>query len=159
MKRYVSIPLIFAVISLSLIISSVAQIHTLNDAEKPEYLFVLSGNSGKVQGDTLVLNGVPNVVYFSGRPSRVAGHRTLSDFVSLWNKSSNSFKADPPNATLSIMDSESAENVVLELMTVEAKDNSVSFKVRVLKGEPPKSFANAALFIDEFNFGPNPGDG
>jgi len=158
-KIYVSIPLFFAVVSLALIISADAQVFTHDDAGEPTYLFVLSGTSGEMEGDTLTLSGMPNVVYFSDRPSRIAGHKSVTDFVELWNKSSDSFKADPPNATLSILDHESAENVVLELKSAQAKDNSVTFKVRVLQGEAPKTFLNSSLFIDEFHFGPNPGDG
>ncbi len=159
MKRYISIPLFLAVVGFALVTSSVAQVFTNNESQKPAYLFVLSGNSGKMDGDTLTIKGMPNVVYFSDRPSRIAGHKSVSDFVELWNKSSDSFKADPPNATLSILDSDTAKNIVVELMSAEAKDDSVTFKVRVLQGEAPKTFSNSSLFIDEFHFGPSPGDG
>ena len=159
MKRYISIPLVFAVVSIALTLSSDAQVFTINDSGGPTYLYVLSGTSGKMEGGTLTINGMPNVVYFSDRPSRIAGHSSVTDFVELWNKSSDSFKADPPNATLSIMDGDTPENIVVELMSVEAKDDSVTFKVRVLQGEAPKSFSNSSLFIDEFHFGPSPGDG
>lgn len=159
MKRYILIPLVFAVVSIALTLSSDAQVFTNNESQEPAYLFVLSGTSGKMEDDTLTINGMPNVVYFSDRPSRIAGHKSVADFVELWNKSSDSFKADPPNATLSIMDGDSAKNVVVELKSVETKDDSVTFKVRVLQGEAPKTFSNSSLFIDEFHFGPNPGDG
>ena len=159
MRIQLLILLFIGFVSFTITQDSTAQIFTNNDSEEPSYLFVLSGNSGKMEGDTLVLNGVPSVVYFSDRPSRIAGHKKLSDFASLWNKSSDSFKADPPNATLSIMDAESVKNVVLELKSIEVNDGSVSFKVRVLQGEAPKTFSNSSLFIDEFHFGPNPGDG
>lgn len=158
MKRYLSIPLFFAVVSLALTLSSDAQVFTNNESQEPAYLFVLSGTSGKMDGDTLTINGMPNVVYFSDRPSRIAGHESVSDFVELWNKSSDSFKADPPNATLSIMDGDTAENIVVELMSVEARDDSLTFKVRVLQGQAPKTFSNSSLFIDTFHFGPSPGD-
>ncbi len=42
------------------------------------YQHVLSATSGSLKGDTLTLNGVPNVIYFSDRPDRVAGHMSLS---------------------------------------------------------------------------------
>ena len=159
MKKYLFIPLIFTVISFALASGSIAQVFTVNDSGGPTYLYVLSGTSGKMDGDTLTLSGMPNVVYFSDRPSRIAGHMSVSDFTGLWNASSDSFKADPPNATLSMMEGDSVKNVVVELMNAESKDNSISFKVRVLQGQVSKTFSNSSLFIDEFHFGPNPGDG
>lgn len=157
MRKSLLTPILFIVIGFVFTLSAAAQVFTVNDSGGPSYLYVLSSTSGKMKDDTLILNGVPSVVYFSDRPSRIAGHESVSDFVELWNKSSDSFKADPPNATLSILDV--AENIVVELMSVEDKDDSVTFKVRVLQGQAPKTFSNSSLFIDEFHFGPNPGDG
>ena len=47
--------------------------HVIDDSKNTGYLFVISGTSGSLKGDTLTLNGVPNVLYFSNRPVRVAG--------------------------------------------------------------------------------------
>ncbi|MCZ6865435.1 MAG: hypothetical protein O7D98_07465 [Candidatus Dadabacteria bacterium] len=123
----------------------------IDDSKNPGYLFVLSATSGSLKGDTLTLNGVPNVIYFSDRPARKAGHLSLEKFVESWNKGSDSFKADPPNATLSLLKKEGAENGVVELMSVEQKSGSVVFKISVLEGLIPESFKTSTLFID-FNW-------
>jgi len=111
---------------------------------------LISGTSGSLKGDTLTLNGVPNVLYFSDRPVRVAGHLSLEKFVELWNKGVNSYKADPPNATLSVLKKDGAKNTVVELMSVEQKSGSVVFKVAVLEGTLPERFKTSSLFIDIF---------
>ncbi len=124
--------------------------HVIDDSKNPGYLFVLSATSGSLKGDTLTLNGVPNVIYFSDRPARIAGHMSASKFVEMWDKGVDSFKADPPNATLSILEKDGAKNAVLELMSVEQKNGSVVFKVVVLEGMFPVEFNTGDLFIDLF---------
>jgi hypothetical protein len=104
--------------------------------------------SGSLDGDKLTLNGVPNVIYFSDRPDRVAGHLSLKKFVEMWNQGDDSFKAYPPNATLSVLKEDEARNVVVELTGVEQKKDSVVFKVVLLEGKGIESFEASTLFID-----------
>ncbi len=153
--RFSSIVGIFTVM-LTLVTGLVFAEHVIDDSKNPGYLFVISGTSGSLKGDTLTLNGVPNVLYFSDRPDRVAGHLSLEKFVELWNKGVDSYKADPPNATLSVLTKDGAKNTVVELMSMEQKSGSVVFKVAVLKGMPPESLSTSTLFIDDFPFGPGP---
>ncbi len=148
--RYATRVGIFTVM-LTLLPGLVSAEHVIDDSKEPRYLFVLSATSGSLKGDTLTLNGVPNVIYFSYRPERKAGHLSLEKFVESWNKGSDSFKADPPNATLSLLKKEGAENGVVELMSVEQKSGSVVFKISVLEGLIPESFKTSTLFID-FNW-------
>ncbi len=122
--------------------------NVIDDSKNPGYLFVLSATSGSLKGDTLTLNGVPNVIYFTDRPARKAGHGSVSNFVEGWNKGVDSFKADPPNATLSVLNKDGAKNVVVELTSVEQRGGSVIFKVAVLEGMLPGSFEVSSLFID-----------
>jgi len=153
--RYTTIVGIFTVM-LMLLPGLVFAENVIDDSENPGYLFVLSATSGSLKGDTLTLNGVPNVIYFSDRPARKAGHMSLSEFIEMWDKGVDSFKADPPNATLSVLKKEGAKNVVVELMSVEQKRGSVVFKVAVLEGMSPESFKMSSLFLDGFHFGPGP---
>jgi len=145
--RYATIVGIFAVM-LTLVPGLVFAENVIDDSKNTGYLFVLNAASGSLKGDTLTLNGVPNVIYFSDRPSRKAGHLSLEKFVESWNKGSDNFKADPPNATLSVFTKEGAEDVVVELMSVEQKSDSVVFKVAVLEGKLPENFIITSLFID-----------
>jgi len=122
--------------------------HVIDDSKNTGYLFVISGTSGSLDGDTLTLNGVPNVIYFSDRPDRVAGHLSLEKFVEMWDKGVNSYKADPPNATLSVLKKDGAKNVVVEIISVEQKSSSVVFKVAVLEGRILGNFNAGSVFID-----------
>ncbi len=58
--------------------------NVIDDSKNPTYLLVISGTSGSLDGDTLTLNGVPNVIYFSDRPERKAGHISLKEFIDSW---------------------------------------------------------------------------
>jgi len=127
-------------VMLTLVTGLVFAEHVIDDSKNTGYLYVISGTSGSLEGDTLTLNGVPNVVYFSDRPNRIAGHLSLSNFVEMWDKGVDSFKADPPNATLSVLKKEGAKNVVVDLISAEQKNGSVVFKVAVLVGKVPGSF-------------------
>ena len=153
--RFSTIVGIFTVM-LTLVPGFVSAEHVIDDSKNTGYLFVLSATSGSLKGDTLTLNGVPNVIYFSDRPARKAGHLSLEKFVEMWDKGDDSFKADPPNATLSVLKKDGAKNVVVELTSVEQKHGSVVFKVAVLKGMSPESLSTSTLFIDDFPFGPGP---
>jgi len=150
--RFSTIVGIFTVM-LTLLPGLVFAEHVIDDSKNPGYLFVISGTSGSLDGDTLTLNGVPNVIYFSDRPVRVAGHLSLEKFVESWNKGSDSYKADPPNATLSVLTKDGAKNVVVELMSVEQKSGSVVFKISVLDGHIRESFERSTLFIDDYEWG------
>ena len=112
---------------------------------------VISGTSGSLEGDTLRINGAPNVIYFSDRPVRKAGHMGISKFVEMWDIGDESFKVDPPNAVLSILNKDSSQNAVVELKNVKEKEGVLYFKVSELEGEIPASFNVSALYIDTGN--------
>ncbi len=147
--RYATIVGIF-IVMLTLVSGLVFAENVIDDSKNTGYLFVISGTSGSLDGDTLTLNGVPNVIYFSDRPARNAGHMSVSKFVEMWDKGVDSFKADPPNATLSVLKKEGAKNVVVELMSVEQKNDTVVFKVAVLEGveKVATSFNAGTVFVD-----------
>ena len=127
--------------------------HLIDDSEEPRYLFVLSVTSGSLKQDTLTLNGVPNVIYFSDRTTRKAGHMSLSNFVEMWDKGVDSFKADPPNATLSVLMKNGEKNVEVELLSAEHKNGSLYFKIVELKSNATDSFEVSSVFI---HFDSNP---
>ncbi len=117
--------------------------HVIDDSKNTSYLFVISGSSGSLDGDTLTLKGVPNIVYFSDRPARQAGHLSLDKFMDM---SSDSFKADPPNAVLSILNNN--ENIVVEIQDPKLQENDILFKIKILQGTAQAQFKQSSLFID-----------
>lgn len=123
----------------------------INEVDAPKFLYTMSAKSGTFENGRLTLKDVPLVVYFSDRPARLSGMLSIEVFAQGWDKGSDSFRADPPNATLSILGKDGANNIVVELSNpdVKVKEGSISFKGRVLQGEMPKSFGNSTLFIDD----------
>ncbi|MEE9604705.1 MAG: hypothetical protein V3V70_03960 [Candidatus Scalindua sp.] len=123
--------------------------HVIDATKKHQFLFVQSVKSGSLVGGSLTLRGAPLVIYFTNRPSRIAGQMSLKEFVDKWNKEGpDSFRSDPPNATLSILNESGVSNVVLELMNPKSDGDSISYKVRIISGNVPESFGPASLFID-----------
>lgn len=145
MKR---ISLTLLVMFMLIPIFSQAQDSLENNIGGGSYLFVLSANSGTIKDDTLTLKGVSSAVYFSDRPARTTGHKSMEDFEAVWNDSSDSFNADPPNATLSILNEDRAQSIVVELLSMKHEGDLCTFKVRVLQGAAPVSFGASSLFID-----------
>ncbi len=122
----------------------------IDDKHVADYLYVASAQSGRVDGDRLVLKGVAAVTFFSDRPNRVAGHLSLEGFAEVMKARRPLLRADPPNATLSILSPNGNRNVVVELMDPELEDGVLSFRFRVLDGELPDAFGPASLFIDAY---------
>ena len=117
--------------------------------DTPQFLFVQSAEGIRFADGRLTLTGVsPVTVLFSDRPERLAGHMTTASFVPFWNEGDNSFASDPPNANLSLLDGDAAQNVVLELRNPTLTGRDLSYEVSVLEGDLPASGAAASLFID-----------
>jgi len=115
---------------------------------KVELLFVQNSLAGSFDGKTLTLKGVGPTLFFSDRPERVTGHLGTAEFVSHWDKGPDSFAKNPPNATLSILDTKDVTSVVVELTRPSLDRNTLSYKVKVLTGKLPASFKESSLFID-----------
>ncbi len=129
--------------------SVLAQDHVIEETAEPSLLLVVSAGSGSVEGDTLTLEGVPSVIYFSDRPVRTVGHRSIEAFVAAWGQGEDSFAADPPNAVLSLLDSDAVEDSVIELTSVELDGDALRFQFTLIEGSPPEgAFGPASLFMD-----------
>ena len=132
--------------------------HVIEESEEPEFLFVLSASSGSIEDGTLTLLGVPSVIYFSDRPARIAGHRSVEDFVATWDQGEDSFAVDPPNAVLSLLDAEGVGDSVIELSSAELDGDALRFGFTVLEGNPPEgAIGPASLFMDPYRGENGPG--
>ncbi|HEC12855.1 MAG TPA: hypothetical protein ENI80_06330 [Acidiferrobacteraceae bacterium] len=124
----------------------------INKKETPQFLYVLSAKAGSFEEKTLTLKDVPLVIYFSDRPARIAGHMSLKEFVKMWGKGKDSFKKNPPNATLSIFNEKGGKDVVIEISAPQIKDDVLSFSARLLEGKASQSFGAVSLFIDNSDY-------
>ena len=118
--------------------------------EKVELLFVQNGTSGTYDGKRLTLVGVGPTIFFSDRPYRLTGQVQTREFVSHWDKGSDNFAENPPNATLSTFGAKGVNSAVVELTDPSLKGNTLSYQVKVLKGSLPAAFRESSLFIDIF---------
>jgi hypothetical protein len=119
--------------------------------KKVEMLFVQTAKSASLEGGKLTLEGVsPTTVFFSDRPSRIAGHLATAEMLPLWTEGKDSFTKDPPNATLSTFSGDGkVANVVVELRKPVLEGDRMTYDVRVLQGKMPEGAAEGvSLFID-----------
>jgi len=116
---------------------------------KPQFLFVQSAEGVTYADGRLTLTGIsPITILFSDRPDRLAGHMATADFVPFWDEGADSFKSDPPNATLSVVEAGTMDNVVMTLRNPRLAGRDLSYEVEVLEGKAPATGGATSLFID-----------
>jgi hypothetical protein len=114
-------------------------------------LIVLNARGASLQGGKLVLSGVaPNSIIFADRPVRAAGHDTTAHIVEDWDKGSDNFSKDPPNATISgfTKDGSGVKDAVVVLKSPKLDGDKLVFDVDLLEGDLNGADGAAALFID-----------
>ena len=144
MKKLISV--IFILIAFM----SSAQAEKTKDAkEEIQVMFVQTAHNVEFKNGTLTLKKItPTTIFFADRPNREVGHITTEDFLKDWDEGKNSFASDPPNATLSIFDSETITNVVMVLSKPKLKGHDLSYTIRILDGKMPAAGGESSLFID-----------
>lgn len=144
----------FTLFVILLLVTMMSGASHASEKQPVEYLFVLAAQSGTYSGEHLRLKGVPLAVFFSDRPSRIAGHITLDELMDDWNKGKDSFKSDPPNATLSFNVGNKEKTVSMEIANPEYEIGVLSFKVlKILQGSLPAEFGTSVLYIDDYSGG------
>ena len=116
-------------------------------------LAVLNAAGAKLEGGKLTLSGVSaNAIVFADRPVRAAGHVTVKQFLMQWDEGKDSFAADPPNATISVLGGGGPDvaDAVVTLKSPKLDGSTLTFEVAVLEGDLAGASGPAALFIDAF---------
>jgi hypothetical protein len=131
---------------------------------KPEYMFVQTSDDLKTEKNTLrLVNVSPQTLYFTDRPVRQAGHVSTSEYMEEWTSKAgkDNFKANPPNATLSVYESGSKTNTltVVELTNPKVDGKDMVYQYKVIEGTMPKGGGATALFIDWIGPGGGVGPG
>jgi hypothetical protein len=97
----------------------------------------------------LTLTGVsPVTVFFTDRPERVAGNMRTTAFIPFWSEGKDSFKSDPPNADISLLEGNTLRQVVVVLEEPVLLGENLTYTVKVLQGELPAKAADISVFID-----------
>lgn len=116
-----------------------------------EFLFVQS-SKGMIFDkalNKLTLTGVsPVTIFFTDRPERVAGNMKTASFIPFWSEGKDSFKSDPPNADISLLDGKTLKQIVVELQDPVLKGEDLTYTVKVLAGDLPAKADDVSLFID-----------
>jgi hypothetical protein len=118
--------------------------------EPPSVLFVQTAGSSTYKDGVLTMRNVaPMTVFFTDRPRRVTGHLRNGGFLKGWSEGQNSFKNDPPNATLSVFGGgERPTQAVVVLTNPRVDGNAIAYEARVLEGDLPAQGGESTLFID-----------
>jgi len=97
-----------------------------------------------------LVNVGQQTLYFSDRPLRLTGHLKIDDYLKTWNRGSDSFEKDNPNATLSVYEPGHPENtiVVVEISNPVVEGSDLVYNYKVLDGTMPASGGASTLFID-----------
>jgi len=134
------------------------------EQEKAQLMFVQTAEDLKADGKSLRLVNIgKQTLYFSDRPVRLAGHMTMPTYLDEWKAGagSDNFTADPPNATLSVIEPKKVENtlVVVEISHPVVDGNDLVYDYKLIEGEMPKAGGATALFIDMIGIGGGVGRG
>jgi len=116
---------------------------------KVDLLFVQNAQGVTIDKNKMVMKGVgPTTLWFLDRPERLTGHLPTKEFVPFWSEGPDSFAADPPNATLSILSNGKVSDIVVVLRHPRLTKGELTYDVRVLEGIVPAKGGASSLFID-----------
>jgi hypothetical protein len=128
------------------------------DTDEVNMLFVQSAHGAELANGKLRLKSVnPSTLFFSDRPDRITGHESTADFVANWSEGEDSFKSNPPNATLSILTGPEPQEIVVVLTAPRLDNGDLLYDVEVLDGASSASGEASSLFIDTMGNPLSPG--
>jgi hypothetical protein len=116
-----------------------------------DFLFVQSskGMTFDKSMNKVTLTGIsPVTVFFTDRPERIAGNMKTSAFVPFWSEGKDSFKSNPPNADISLLDGKTLTQIVVELQDPVLSGDDLTYTVKLLQGEMPAKASDVSVFID-----------
>ena len=125
--------------------------HGQPDLEEIQLLFVQNAKDMVIRNNRLRLIGVsPTTIFFADRPKQIAGHMTTEEFVLDWQEKTGkeSFRANPPNAALSVFGGEEVVDVVVTLKNPRRAGGALVYDINVLEEEQVIPSGPAAVFID-----------
>lgn len=116
-----------------------------------DFLFVQTAKGMAFDADQsrLTLRGVsPVTLFFTDRPERIAGNMKTTRFVPFWSEGADSFRSDPPNADLSIIEDGALRQTVVELRDPVLEGEDLHYTVRIIDGDIPVTGEAVSVFID-----------
>jgi hypothetical protein len=135
-------------------------------SDKVQLMFVQIAEDVKVDpaaGTFRLVKVNQQTVYFSDRPERVAGHMNMARYLEEWTSQAgkDSFKANPPNAVLSVYERGKPDNTLaaVEIMNPVVDGADLVYSYKLIEGKLPAAGGSTALFIDWIGVGGGVGRG
>jgi hypothetical protein len=128
-----------------------ASAQTPENPKEADFLFVQSSKGLTFDKATnkLTLTGVsPVTVFFTDRPERIAGNMKTVSFIPFWSEGKDSFKSNPPNADISLIEGNKLTQIVVELQDPMLAGDDLAYTIKVLQGDMPAKAADVSVFID-----------
>jgi hypothetical protein len=125
--------------------------HAASEEKVADFLFVQSARKmtfDKSTNKLALVDVAPMTIFFTDRPERLAGNMKTSAFIPFWSDGKDSFKSDPPNADVSILEGSTLKQVVVELQEPQLSADNLTYTVKVLGGPMPESGSDVSVFID-----------
>ena len=157
---------LLAAIMLSMMAFATISATSSSSAEKVQLMFVQIAEDVKVDPAKSTLRLVrvnQQTLYFSDRPERIAGHLNLAAYLKEWTSQAgkDSFKADPPNAVLSVYEAGQPNNTLAAVKitnpVIDGADLIYTYKL--IEGKMPTAGGATSLFIDWIGVGGGVGRG
>ena len=155
-KRVALIPVAIGVL---LALYPVAKLATAQPKPQASLLFVqmaqkIDYKKTDAASGVMTLYDVPTqTMFFTDRPNRVVGNVPISAFVTRWttDKGPNGFATNPPNAAVTVFQSDGPKTAIVELRNPRLDGNKLSYDVKVLQGISSTQPAEGVVFIDNFS--------
>jgi hypothetical protein len=122
-------------------------------AAAPSFLFVQTASKIDYKDGVITLHDVPRqTLFFTDRPSRVVGNLPTDKFVAKWttDKGPSGFATVPPNAAVTVFQSDGPKTAIVELTNPRMNGNSLSYNVKILQGIQAAQPGAGVVFIDNY---------
>jgi hypothetical protein len=124
-------------------------------SDSPQFMFVQTAEDLRVDPVATtfrLVNVNQQTLFFADRPERIAGHLKMADYLKEWTAAAgkDNFRADPPNATLSVYEPGQADNsiVVVEITNPVIDGADLIYNYKIIEGKMPAAGGATSLFID-----------
>jgi hypothetical protein len=164
--KYACLVFVLAAVMLSMAACATCSTTSSTASDKTQLMFVQIAEDVKVDPATSTFRLVKvnrQILYFSDRPERIAGHINMARYLEEWTSQAgkDSFKADPPNAVLSVYEPGKPDNTLATVKitnpVVDGADLVYSYKL--IEGKMPAGGGATSLFIDWIGVGGGVGVG
>jgi len=165
-RNYACLVFVLAAVVLSMAACATNSTTSSTASDKIQLMFVQIAEDVKVDAATSTLRLVKvnqQTLYFSDRPERIAGHINMARYLEEWTSQAgkDSFKADPPNAVLSVYEPRKPDNTLAAVkITNPVVDGAdLVYNYKLIDGKMPAGGVATSLFIDWIGVGGGVGVG